>query len=238
MRYKYRVRLFYAAVFFMLGVILGHYISFDHGSLGLDGLSNLLPKEEIKEHAGADTSIIQDKSGIGVILPKSEVSIKNAIDLAVLDLDIERGKKLNVVYEYSECSSDDVSSALSELEKSGVSHVYGIFCDEAIKAAVEAAVKNNLVLITALPKKEIAQTFESNSIKIKASHELTRSMNRFAVAYKALYKQEPGTSDAISYDIVNMMALMMDKKEATGYEGVTGKISLDGKGKVYLISIE
>ena len=240
MRYKYRVRLFYAVVFLVVGLILGYYAgahdySFNFSSL--DRILSFIPAQEEKS-AAEPLVVIPGIQGIGVILPKSEISIKKAIDLAVLDLSLETGKKLDVSYKYAECSPDEVSSALSELGKSKFSYVYGMFCDEAIKGAVETAVKNDIVLIMLSAKKEIAQTFESGSIKIKANHELTRSMNRFAVAYKALYKQEPGTSDAISYDVVNVMALMMGKKEITGYEGVTGKISLDGNDKVYFISIE
>ena len=240
MRYKYRVRLFYAVIFFIVGLIAGYYAGAHNDSLNfgsLDRILSLVPAQEEKS-AFEPLVVAPGIQGIGVILPKSEISIKNAIDLAVLDVSLETGKKFDVTYRYAECSSDEVSSALSELGKSKFSYVYGMFCDEAIKAAVESAGKNDIVLIMPSAKKEISPALDAGSIKIKANHELTRSMNRFAVAYKALYKQEPGTFDAISYDMVNVMAIMMDKKAVTGYEGVTGRISLDGNDKAYLISIE
>ena len=239
MRYKYRVRLFYAVVFLVVGLALGYYAGANNDSFRLgsfERILSLIPAQE--EKPAVEDAVIPGIQGMGVILPKSELSIKNAIDLAVLDFSFETGKKLDVSYKYAECSPDDISSALSELEKSKISHVYGMFCDESIKAAVETFVENKLVLIMPPIKKEMSWALDAGSIKIKANHKLTRNMNRFAVAYKALYKQEPGMFDAISYDVVNVVALMMDKKEVTGYEGVTGKISLDGNDKIYLISIE
>jgi|SRR3989338_7078850 len=237
MRYKYRIRLFYSIVFLIVGLIIGYYLS-------SYGISSLMGSFENKLVAG-DTNIKQASSqdnadvfNIGIILPESESSVKNAIDLSIIEINLESSKKLAAIYENADCSSKDVLDAMDSLKEKKIKFAYGIFCNETINTAIDASKESSTILLIPATSKISAKDFPVGLIRTKTYNGTTMNTNRFMLAYKTLYKKDADTYDAVSYDAVSIINLMLNNKQVKDYPGIVGIINLEKRNSVYLIVLE
>lgn len=241
MRYKYRVRVFYSITFFILGLIAGYFI-LGYSPYSINSLNNMQDNnmQEKEQQAGMDEleGTISEKSlNIGIMLPESEAMLKNAISMAVMDLDSNESK-LDIIYETSKCSENDIKSTITKLKDKDVEFIYGIFCNETIKTAVTFANTNNIHLITPSTSREMAKSLGQGVITVDQYQNITKNTARFMIAYKALYKTEPDTFDAVSYDAINMIYQLRKDNQIRDYEGVLGMVNVDEQGYSYFIILK
>ena len=226
MRYRYRVRLFYSVLFLVVGLIIGYYAAgYDLGKLqDLDFVKMSLD-------TGKNYAV-----NIGIILPKSEYAIKDAVNLAIMELNAAGEKKINVDYEYAECSEKGVKSAMSRLKNANA--VYGIFCNETVKTAVNIADENKMLLISPSLSRDLTNSLNTGLIKVKLYNNLEQNTYRLNLAYNKFYNRTPDIYDAISYDAINLIDLMLKDIKIENYKGVLGIINIEKKNNSYIIVLE
>lgn len=237
MRYKYRIRLFYSIVFLVVGLIIGYYLSSYGISSLMNSFSNKIAASDtaVKQASGQDEANVFN---VGIILPESESSVKDAIELSIMEINLESKKKVTSAYENADCSSKDVIDAIDSLKEKNIKFAYGIFCNETINTAISTSKENNMVLLIPAADKISAKDFSSSLIKIKVYDNATTITNRFMLAYRTLYKRNADRYDAVSYDAINIINMMLNNKQVKDYPGIIGIINIEEKNSAYLIILE
>lgn len=235
MRYKYRVRLFYSILFLIIGLVLGYSLAGYNTALKNIGNQILNYNYEKPLQQKDITETVSPSNLIGTILPISEASITDAIDLAVLRLNSENERKINITYETAGCSIDAFKKAISKLKSKNVVYVYSVVCEENLDYAINIANEKNMILLVPIANQELADKTSAGIIKISIYPNLAQEMNSFFTAYKMLYKRPASTSDALSYDAINLISQMMNKIEIKEHKGALGVINLERKDNSYVL---